>query len=71
MVFYIKYGFFKYQIMSFGLSNVLVSFQSYINKIIAKNLNLFVIIYIDNIFIYIKNPDKSYIKAVKKMLDIL
>ena len=42
--------------MFFGLCNAPASFQSYINKIMAKKLNIFIIIYLDNIFIYIKNP---------------
>ena len=40
--------------MSFGLSNALASFQSYIIKILAKKLDIFVIIYLDNILIYTK-----------------
>ena len=39
--------------MPFGLSNVPASFQGYINKILAEKL---VIVYLDNIFIYTKNP---------------
>ena len=31
--------------MSFGLSNALASFQGYINKILAKKLDTFVIVY--------------------------
>ena len=42
--------------MLFGLSNVPASFQGYINKILAKKLNIFVIIYLDNIFIYTEDP---------------
>ena len=41
--------------MPFGLSNASASFQSYINKIPAKKLDIFVIIYLDNIFIYTKD----------------
>ena len=41
--------------MLFGLSNALTSFQSYINKILAEKLNVFIIVYLDNILIYIKN----------------
>lgn len=43
--------------MLFKLFNILVSFQSYINKILAEKLNMFIIVYFDNIFIYIKNPN--------------
>ena len=41
--------------MRFGLLNATVSFKSYINKILAKKLNIFVIVYMDDILIYIKN----------------
>ena len=34
--------------MSFELLNALASFQRYINKILAKKLEFFVIIYLDN-----------------------
>ena len=42
--------------MPFGLSTALASFQVYINKILVKKLNIFVILYLNDIFIYIKDP---------------
>ena len=41
--------------MLFGLFNAPVSFQGYINTILAKKLNIFVIIYLDDIIIYTKD----------------
>ena len=41
--------------MLFGLSNALASFYDYINKIWAKKLSFFIIVYLINIFIYIKD----------------
>ena len=38
--------------MSFELLNALASFQGYINKILAKKLNFFFIIYLNNICQY-------------------
>ena len=46
------YNRFEYQVMLFGLSNALASFHGYINKILAKKLDIFVIFYLDNILIY-------------------
>lgn len=43
--------------MSFDLSNAFVSLQGYINKILAKKLDVFVIIYLDDILIYIDTVD--------------
>ena len=47
-----RYGHFKWQVMLFGLSNAPASFQGYINKILAKKLDVFVIVYLDDILIY-------------------
>ena len=51
-VFRTRYGHFEYQMMPFGLSNAPASFQGYINKILAEKLDIFVIVYLDDIFIY-------------------
>ena len=50
--------------MPFRLFNAAISFQGYINKILAKKLNIFVIVYLDYILIYIKNPGQLYINAL-------
>ena len=50
--------------MLFGPTNVLESFQGYVNNILAKKFDIFVIVYLDDILIYTKDPGKSYIKAV-------
>ena len=50
--------------MLFGLSNVPPNFQGYINKILAKKLNIFVVVYLNDIFIYIKNSGQAYVDAI-------
>ncbi len=50
--------------MPFGLSNVLATFQGYINKIFVEKLNFFVIVYLNNILIYIESKRKEYVEAV-------
>ena len=50
--------------MLFGLSNAPASFQDYINKIPVKKLNIFIIVYLNNIFIYTKDPGQAHINAV-------
>lgn len=62
--FYTKYSYFKYPVIFFGLFNTIVNFQSSINKILAKKLDIFIIIYLGDIFIYIKNLSQSYIKTI-------
>ena len=57
--------------MLFGLSNAPASFQGYINKILSKKLDIFVIVYLDDIFIYIEDPGQGHVEAVRWVLDIL
>ena len=64
-----QYSHFKYQIMPFGLSNALATFQEYVNKILVKKLDIFVIIYSDDILIYTKNPGQAHVEAVGWVLD--
>ena len=65
------YGHFKYQVMFFGLFNIPTMFQGYINKILAKKLDIFVIVYLDNILIYTKDLGQLYVKAIRWVLDQL
>ena len=51
--------------MLFGLFNAPASLEGYINKILAKKLNIFVIVYLDDIFIYTKDPSQGQVKAIK------
>ena len=69
--FCIQYGYFKYQIMPFRLSNVSASFQGYINKILAEKLYISVIIYLNDIIIYIKDQDQGYVEVVRWVLELL
>ena len=60
-----QYSHFEYQVMPFGLSNASATFQGYVNKILAKKLDIFVIVYLDNILIYTEDPDQHYVEAVR------
>ena len=51
--------------MLFGLTNTPTSFQEFINKTLAEKLDIFVIIYLDDILIYIDNNRDDYIIAVQ------
>ena len=50
--------------MSFSLFNTSTSFQSYINKILAKKFDIFVIVYLDDIPIYTKDVGQGHVEAV-------
>ena len=59
-----QYDYFEYQIMPFDLSNAPARFQGYVNKILAEKLDVFVIVYLDDILIYTKNAGQGQIEAV-------
>ena len=50
--------------MLFSFSNALVIFQGYINKIFVEKLDIFIIIYLDNILIYTKDLSQSFVEVV-------
>ena len=56
--------------MLFKLINTSVIFQIYINNILKEHLNIFVIIYLDDILTYLKN-ETDYKVHVKKILKAL
>lgn len=71
MAFQIWHRHFKYQVIFFGFSNNMVIFQRYVNKSLVEKLNIFIIIYLDDILIYKKDPGQSHLKAIRKILDQL
>ena len=50
--------------MFFGLSKASATFQGYINKIRAKKLDVFVIIYLDDILIYTKDSGQPHVEII-------
>lgn len=53
-----RYGYFEYNVMSFGLTNAPTAFQHLMNDVFQEFLDDFVVCYLDDIFIYSKNPEE-------------
>jgi hypothetical protein len=51
-----RYGHFEYLVMPFGLANAPATFQAYINTSLAGMLDDFVVVYLDDILIYSRDP---------------
>jgi len=58
MIFYTRYGFYKYKVLPFRLINRLAMYQRYINNVLFNYLNKFCIVYLDDILIYLNNKLK-------------
>ena len=56
--------------MLFSLINTLVTFQAYINKVLSRLINYFIVIYLNNILIYskLKKDYYTYIRIIIKRL---
>lgn len=57
MIFKTKYNHFKYSVILFGLFNTRARFQNYINKILARELDIVVIFDLCHILIYMNEVD--------------
>ena len=51
--------------MPFGLFNALATFKRYVNKILVEKLDVFVIVYLDDILIYTKDPGQPHVEAIR------
>ncbi|KAB5588096.1 Transposon Tf2-7 polyprotein [Ceratobasidium theobromae] len=52
-----KEGLFEYKVMPFGLKNTPATFQRFMNELFADLLDDYVVVYIDDILIYLDNHD--------------
>ena len=57
--------------MPFGLTHPSAIFQGYINKILVEKLNILVIVYSNEIFIYTESNSKEDLQAIWWVLDEL
>ena len=65
-----RYGTFEWLVMPFGLTNAPAAFQHYMNNIFSDLLDVYIIIYLDDILIYSDDPSKhtEHIREVLRRL---
>jgi len=56
--------------MSFNLINASIMFQTFINNVLRRYLNQFIIVYLNDILVYSKMK-KEHVQHVKKILQTL
>ncbi|GKA07150.1 putative reverse transcriptase domain-containing protein [Tanacetum coccineum] len=64
------YGHYEFQVMSFGLTNAPAVFMDLMNRVCKPYLDKFVIVFIDDILIYLKNK-KEHEEHLKLILRLL
>jgi len=47
-----RYGLYEYCVMLFGLTNAQASFQRWINEILSEYLDIFCVVYLDDIMVF-------------------
>ncbi len=62
-----RYRLFEYLVMPFGLTNAPASFQSYIHGVLMPYLDITVIVYLDDVFVFSGNPPQHE-KNVQEVL---
>ncbi|MBW0586492.1 hypothetical protein O181_126207 [Austropuccinia psidii MF-1] len=65
-----KYGSYEYLFMPFGLTNAPASFQNLVNDILADFLDVFVVIYLDDIMVF-SSSEEEHVKHVASVLQRL
>ena len=65
-----RYGQFEYQVMPFGLANAPATFQSYVNKALKPYLDIFCVVYLDDVLIY-SETEKEHWEHVRMVLRAL
>ncbi|KAF2192934.1 DNA/RNA polymerase, partial [Zopfia rhizophila CBS 207.26] len=71
IAFKISYRLYKYIVMFIELTNALVTFQAIINYILREYLDVFILVYLDNVLVYTNRILNKYIKYTKKVLQKL
>lgn len=58
--FRMHYGHFEYLVMPFGLTNAPATFQAFLNDVLWESLDMFVVIYLDDILVFSDTLEEHY-----------
>ena len=66
-----SYGHYEFPVMSFGLTNTPTSFLDLMKRVFRNYLDSFVIVFVDDIFVYFKSNDEDIVplRVVSQVLE--
>ena len=69
-VFHMRYGHYKFLVMSFGLTNAPAAFMKLMNRVFHDYLDKFIIVFIDDIVVYSKTREdhETYLRLAFERL---
>jgi hypothetical protein len=70
MGFITSYGHYEFMVMSFRLTNTLATFMTLMNSLFQKYLRRFVLVFMDDIFVYSKSRIKQ-LEHLRTIFEVL
>ena len=70
MTFWTTYGNYEFLVMSFGITNAPATLMDLMNKVFRSYLDSFVIVFIHNILVYLKNKG-DHMNHLRLVLQVL
>ena len=68
--FWTRYGHYEFVVMSFGLTNSPAAFMDLMNRVFRQYLDMFVIVFIDDILVYSRN-EEDHANHLRIVLQVL
>jgi hypothetical protein len=65
-----RFGHYEYMVMPFGLTNAPATWQAFINNVLREHLDVFVVVYLDDILVYSRTYEE-HVGHVRKVLQKL
>ena len=63
-----RFGLYEFLVMPFGLTNAPATFQALINNVLREYLDIFVVVYLDDVLIFTKGTREDHTEKVRQVL---
>ena len=59
-----QFGHYQFRVLPFGLCNAPAAFQRLVNDVFRRHINRFVLVYLDDVLVYSRNPEEHLAHAL-------